>query len=235
MGRVLIACERSGVVRRAFIAAGHDAWSCDFEPADDGSNRHIRGDVRDHLDDGWDLLTVMHPPCPLLCNSGVRWLYLDGREENGPDPKRWAELEEAAAFYRTLRNAKQIKRRAIENPIMHKHAIRLTQRGQVQFIQPWWFGDPFFKATGLELIGLPLLRATDRLTPPKPGSAEHTAWSAVHRHSGWGKHAADRARARSQTFPGPALAMASQWGALLPGHVEPEQLNLFPAQEALAA
>lgn len=231
MGRVLIACERSGVVRRAFIAAGHDAWSCDLEPADDGSNRHIRGDVRDHLDDGWDLLAVMHPPCPLLCNSGARWLYIDGREENGPDPQRWAELDEAAAFYRTLRDAKSIPRKAVENPIMHKHAIRLTRRGKVQFIQPWWFGDPFFKATGLELIDLPPLRATNRLTPPRPGTAEHKAWSAIHRAA----PGPDRAKFRSQTFPGAALAMASQWGALLSGHVEPEQLDLFPAREAQAA
>lgn len=232
MGRVLVACERSGVVRRAFLAAGHDAWSCDIETADDGSNRHIRGDVRDHLNDGWDLLAVMHPPCTVLCNSGAKWLYIGGRKINGPEPTRWAELEQAAAFYRTLRDATEIPRRAIENPIMHEHAIRLTGRGKVQFVQPWWFGDPFFKATGLELVNLPALCATNRLTPPKPGTTEHKAWSVIHRASGWGKHAADRARARSQTFPGPALAMASQWGALLPGHVEPEQTDFFPMLEA---
>lgn len=232
MGRVLIACERSGVVRRAFLAVGHDAWSCDIEPADDGSNRHIRGDVRDYLDDGWDLLAVMHPPCTVLCNSGAKWLYIGGKRINGPDPQRWADLEHGAAFYRTLRDAKQIRRRAIENPIMHKHAIRLTRRGKVHFVQPWHYGDPFFKATGLELIDLPRLRDTDRLTPPRPGTPEHRAWSAVHRASGWGKHAADRARVRSQTFPGVALAMASQWGSLLPGHVEPAQSNFFPMLEA---
>ncbi|WP_207906149.1 hypothetical protein [Novosphingobium sp. ST904] len=74
---------------------------------------------------------------------------------------------------------------------------------------------------------LPPLRDTNRLTPPRPGSVEHKAWSAVHRASGWGKLAADRARARSETFPGIALAMASQWGSLLPGHVEAEQMELF--------
>lgn len=232
MGRVLVACERSGVVRRAFLAAGHDAWSCDTEAADDGSNRHIRGDVRDHLDEGWDLLAVMHPPCTVLCNSGAKWLYIGGKKVNGPDPQRWAELEESAAFYRTLRDAKQIRRRAIENPIMHKHAIRLTRRGKVHFVQPWHHGDPFFKATGLELIDLPCLRDTDRLTPPRPGTPEHRAWSAVHRASGWGKHAADRARVRSQTFPGIALAMASQWGSLLPGHIEPDQSDFFSILEA---
>lgn len=206
--RVLIACERSGVVRRAFEALGHDAWSCDLEPADDSSNRHIRGDVRDHLDDGRDLLAVTHPPCTILCNSGVRWLYIGGKKVNGPDLGRWAELEEAAAFYRALRDADQIPRRAIENPVMHREAIRLTGRGDVQFVQPWWFGDPFFKATGLERINLPPLLITNKLTPPAAGTAEHKAWSKVHR----APPGPDRARIRSETFPGMAAAMARQWG-----------------------
>ncbi|TDW65381.1 hypothetical protein EDF57_103565 [Novosphingobium sp. PhB55] len=223
MGRVLVACERSGVVRNAFIAAGHDAWSCDIEAADDGSNRHIRGDVRDHLDDGWDLLAVMHPPCTVLCNSGAKWLYIGGKKVNGRDPSRWEDLDTAAAFYRYLRDAKSIRRKAVENPVMHRHAIRLTRRGKVQFVQPWHHGDPFFKATGLELIELPKLRDTNRLSPPRTGTAEHKAWSAVHR----APPGPDRARIRSQTFPGIALAMASQWGSLLPGHVEPEQMEMF--------
>lgn len=77
--RVLIACEFSGVVRRAFAELGHDAWSCDLLPAEDGSNRHYTGDVRDILHDGWDLLMVAHPPCTRLCNSGVRWLSVPPR------------------------------------------------------------------------------------------------------------------------------------------------------------
>ena len=72
--RVLVACEFSGTVRNAFLDKGHDAWSCDLLPSEDGSNRHIRGDARDILNDGWDLLMVAHPPCTRLCNSGVRWL-----------------------------------------------------------------------------------------------------------------------------------------------------------------
>lgn len=212
--RVLIACERSGVVRRAFEARGHDAWSCDIEPADDGSNRHIRGDVLDHLNDGWDLLAVMHPPCTVLCNSGAKHLYLGWRKENGPNPARWAALEEAAAFYRALRDATQIPRRAVENPVMHSHAIKATARGEtggkVQFVQPWWFGDPYFKATGLELIALPPLQPTQKLAPPKAGSEAHKAWSKVHR----APPGPDRARLRSETFPGLAEAMAEQWGGL---------------------
>jgi hypothetical protein len=206
--RVLVACERSGVVRRAFLACGHDAWSCDTEAADDGSNRHIRGDVRDHLNDGWDLLAVMHPPCTVLCNSGVKHLYIGGRKENGPYAPRWDALTEAAEFYRSLRDAVQIPRRAVENPVMHGHAIKATKRGNVQFVQPWWFGDPYFKATGLELIGLPPLIATNRLMPPKANTDAHKQWSAVHREP----PGPDRARRRSQTFPGMANAMANQWG-----------------------
>lgn len=213
-GRVLIGCERSGVMRRAFLALGFDAWSCDLEPSDDGSNRHIRDDLRNHLDGGWDLLAVMHPPCTILCNSGVRWLYIGGQRVNGRDEARWLELDQAADFYRACRDA-PIERRAIENPVMHREAIRLTGRGKTQFVQPWWFGEPFFKATGFELINLPELVPTKRLTPPAPGTDEHKAWSRVHRSSGWGRLAMDRARLRSQTFPGLAAACAAQWGATL--------------------
>src|SRR5260221_3737084 len=89
--RVLIACETSGIVRRAFLARGHDAWSCDLLPSEDASNRHMIGDARDLLGEGWDLLMVAHPPCTRLCNSGVRWL-------TSPPPGRtkaelWAELD----------------------------------------------------------------------------------------------------------------------------------------------
>lgn len=211
MPRVLVACERSGVVRRAFIARGFDAWSCDTEAADDGSNRHIRGDVLDHLHDGWDLLAVMHPPCTVLCNSGAKWLYIGGRKVNGPDPQRWADLAAAAAFYRALRDARQIPRRVVENPVMHSHAIKATARGMVQFVQPWWFGDPYFKATGLELVNLPPLVPSDKLVPPPAGTAEHKAWSAVHREP----PGPDRAKRRSQTYPGLAAAMAQQFGDVL--------------------
>jgi hypothetical protein len=166
--RVLIGCERSGVLRRAFLALGIDAWSCDLEPADDGSNRHIRGNLLDHLDDGWDLLAVMHPPCTRLCNSGVRWLYIGGRRANGHDRKAWADLRAAAAFYRACRERGNIPRRALENPVMHRHATALTARPRVRFVQPWWFGDPYFKSTGFELINLPPLVPTNKLVPPAP-------------------------------------------------------------------
>jgi hypothetical protein len=204
--RILIGCETSGVVRRAFAARGHDVWSCDLLPAEDGSNRHIRGDIRDHLNDGWDMLAVLHPPCTRLCNSGVRWL-------STPPPGRtrdemWADLDEGAALFSACWNA-PIERVAVENPVMHKHArdrIENYQR-QAQTVQPWWFGEPAFKATSLYLRGLPPLTPTNRLTPPKPGTEEHKAWSAIHR----APPGPNRWAFRSRTFDGIAAAMADQW------------------------
>lgn len=207
--RVLIGCERSGETRRKFRERGHDAWSCDIEWSDDCSPHHIRGDVLDNLHLGWDLM-IAHPECRYLANSGAKWLYIDGRSENGPDPARWEAMERAAEFYCRLRDA-PIPFKAIENPVMHQHAVRLIEPGPRQVVQPWWFGDPAFKATGFELINLPRLFATNRLTPPKPGTDEHKRWSFIHRMP----PGPERARLRSRTFAGIATACADQWGGLL--------------------
>ncbi|MBZ7921642.1 hypothetical protein [Ensifer adhaerens] len=225
--RVLVGCETSGRVRRAFLDRGHDAWSCDLLRADDGSNRHIVGDVRDLLGDGWDLLAVMHPPCTRLCNSGVRWLD-DPVQKNPPDEATPAEklawaglslderriimhrlLDEGAALFSACWNA-PIQRVAVENPIMHKHAkARIVNYEQpAQTVQPWWFGEAAFKGTSFYLRGLPPLTATNRLIPPKSGTEEHKAWSAIHRAS----PGPDRWKIRSATFQGIAEAMAEQWG-----------------------
>lgn len=205
--RVLIGCETSGVMRRAFAARGHDVWSCDLLPAEDGSNRHITGDIRDHLNDGWDLLAVMHPPCTRLCNSGVRWLH---RPPNGRTLEQmWDELDEAVALFSACWSA-PIPRRAIENPVMHRHARERMPANlpKPQIVQPWWFGEPFFKATGFYLDGLPPLEATNRLVSPKPGTADHKRWSAIHR----APPGPDRWKFRSRTFDGVAEACADQWG-----------------------
>ena len=212
--RVLIACEFTGMVRRAFLARGHDAWSCDLLPAEDKSNQHIQGNVRDILDNGWDML-IAHPPCTRLCNSGVRWLH---SPPNGKTLEQmWQELHEGAELFSTLWNA-DIPYRAIENPVMHKHAKKLIENYQPpeQPVQPWWFGDPQFKATGLYLANLPPLVATNRLTPPKKGSKEHKAWSRVHRMP----PGPQRAKERSRFFPGIADAMAEQWGNVVSAQVE---------------
>lgn len=204
--RVLVGCETSGVVRRAFAALGHDVWSCDLLPADDGSNRHMICDIRDVLNDGWDLLAVMHPPCTRLCNSGVRWLHVPPKRHTKAE--MWEELEEGAELFSECWNA-PIARVCVENPVMHKHAReRIRNYQRPHYVQPWWFGNKAFKATGLSLRGLPELEPTDKLIPPAKGTDEHKAWSQVHRAS----PGPDRWKQRSKTYQGIADAMAMQWG-----------------------
>jgi hypothetical protein len=214
MSRILIACEFSGTVRRAFTARGHDAWSCDLRPAEDGSNRHYTGDVRDILSDGWDMLIVAHPPCTRLCNSGVRWLTT-------PPPGRalsemWAELDEGAALFSTLWNA-PVPRVAVENPVMHRHAKEriIGFQPAAQSVQPWEYGDWETKRTCLWLRGLPPLVPTYRTIAEAraglglPDDAQPVA--RVHRMA----PGDDRAKERSRFFDGIARAMAEQWGNLL--------------------
>lgn len=196
--RVLVACEFSGTVRRAFAARGFDAWSCDLLPSEDRSNKHIVGDARDILRDGWDMLIVCHPPCTRLCNSGVRWLH---RPPAGVSlGSIWRDLDDAAALFSTFWNA-PIERIAIENPVMHRHAKAriVNYRPFVQSIQPWQFGHPETKRTCLWLKNLPPLVPTKIVEgreqrvfrmPPSP----------------------DRWKERSRFFEGIAEAMAMQWG-----------------------
>lgn len=201
--KVLVACEYSGRVRDAFIARGHDAMSCDLLPTDK-PGPHYQGDVLDVLRDGWDLM-IAHPPCTRLTNAGVRWL------KEPPTDKTlvqiWQEFFDGVEFYKALRNA-PIPKKAIENPVMHKHAKELLGNIKRQIVQPWHFGDEAFKATGFELIGLEPLKETNRLNPPKPGTDEHKKWSFIHRAT----PSPDRWKLRSTTFPGIAAAMAEQWG-----------------------
>ncbi len=208
--RILVACETSGKVREAFRKRGHDATSCDLLPADDGSNHHIVCDVRELLvPDRWDLMIVAHPPCTRLCNSGVRWLT---KPPNGKTlDQMWAELDEGAELFSECWNA-PVARVAVENPVMHKHAkARIRNfKPAAQTVQPWWFGEPAFKATGLYLRGVPELVATNKLTPPAPGTQAHKDWSKIHRAPP-GKN---RWKIRSETFQGVADAMADQWGGL---------------------
>ena len=228
--RVLIGCEQSGAVRKAFAALGFDAWSCDLLPDDEQSNRHMQRDIREVLTDNWDL-AIMHPPCTRLTNAGVRWLtgmpptklnrehYSEAEAEAYKTMTvfqrsrfMWDSLEQGAALFSDCWNA-DIPLMAVENPIMHKYAKERIRNYQdaSQTVQPWWFGDEAFKGTGLYLRGLPCLVPTDKLTPPKAGTDEHKEWSAIHRATP-GK---DRSKIRSRTFQGIADAMASQWGAVL--------------------
>lgn len=211
--RILVACEFSGVVRRAFAHRGHDAWSCDLLPAEDGSNKHIVGDARNHLNDGWDLLMVAHPPCTRLCNSGVRWLRSPPHGRSLEE--MWAELEIAADLFSTFWNA-PIHRIAIENPIMHGHA-KARIRGYeapAQTVQPWQFGHGETKAICLWLKNLSALRPTSVVAGRR---------ARVHRMP----PGENRWRERSRFFPGVAEAMASQWGDL--DNLHPIQPSLFEA------
>lgn len=237
--KILIACESSGRVRDAFTRAGHFAMSCDLL-ATESPGPHYEGDVRDVLYTGeWDMM-IAHPTCTRLTNSGVRWLIEPPKKlatwqykadvvaayaKMDRDQRlafMWSELRDGADFYKMLRDA-PIERKAIENPIMHCHASKIIQPGTRQVVQPWWFGDEAFKATGFELIGLPPLVATNRLTPPKSGTPEHTAWSKVHMAS----PGPNRWRDRSRFYPGMAEAMAQQWGKL--------DFSLHQAQPGLLA
>lgn len=187
--RVLVACEFSGTVRDAFRARGHDAMSCDILPTERPDGPHHQGDVRDVLDDDWDLM-VAHPPCTYLANSGVRWLY----EKEG----RWDLMRQGAEFFKMLLDA-PIPRIAVENPVMHKHARAIIGEGPTQTVQPYEFGTAETKRTGLWLRGLPKLVPTEIVTGP--------IHARVHRMA----PSPDRWRERSRFYPSIAAAMAEQW------------------------
>lgn len=185
--RVLVACEFSGVVRRAFRALGHDAWSCDLLPAEDDSPWHYQDDVFHVLPKSvaaWDLL-IAHPPCTDLAVSGDRHFAAkraDGRQERA--------LEFVSALMAFP------GRYCIENPIS---IISNRIRKPDQIIQPWQFGHGETKATCLWLNGLMPLRPTNIVE----GRAAR-----VHRMP----PGPNRWKERSRTFDGIAQAMAEQWG-----------------------
>jgi site-specific DNA-cytosine methylase len=184
--RVLVACEFSGVVRDAFEARGHDAWSCDLLPCERGG-KHFQEDVRQlllaQMVNPWDLM-ICHPPCTHLAVSGARWFKDKEKEQR-----------DALAFVCALLSA-NIPMIALENPIS---IISSKIRKPDQIIQPWQFGHGQTKATCLWLKNLPKLVPTNIVTgreprvhhmPPRP----------------------DRWKERSRTLQGIAEAMADQWG-----------------------
>ena len=185
--KILVACESSGEVRDAFIALGHDAISCDYEPSEK-PGPHIIGDATPWLRKEWDLV-IAHPPCTYLANSGVSWLFRQ--------PGRFEKLNDAAAFFKLCLNA-NAPLVAVENPIMHKYAKELVGRAHNFTIQPWEFGHGDTKRTAFWTKNLPPLIATQyvegreqRVLAEPPGP--------------------DRQRNRSRTYPGIAAAMAKQW------------------------
>lgn len=176
--RVLVACEYSGRVRDAFLSRGHDAWSCDVRPA---AGRHIQGDVRNYLADGWDFM-VGHPPCTYLCRSGYRWFQRS--------KLRYVYFNEAVRFFYDLWNA-DIPSICLENPIPHTLARRhLPDYHQV--IQPWMFGDAVSKRMCL------WLKDCCRMEPDYVVPGSMSAFQRIPKAE------------RSVTFPGVARAISEQ-------------------------
>jgi len=180
--RVLVGCEFSGIVREAFKAKGHNAWSCDLLQTEI-PGQHIQGDLLEFINDGWDL-AIFHPPCTHLAVSGARWFKY-----------KQAEQAEALEFVRVLLNA-PIEKIALENPVS---IISTRIRKPSQIVQPWMFGHGETKTTCLWLKNLPLL---------KPTNIVEGREARIHRMP----PSKDRGKLRSITFQGLAEAMADQWG-----------------------
>ena len=191
--KVLIACEYSGIVRNAFAAKGHDAWSCDILPTESPGN-HIKGDVLKHLDKGWDLM-IAHPPCTYLSNAGARFLYPKGKLNKD----RYKLGLKAKEFFMALYNA-PINKICVENPISSR-IFELPKHTQT--IQPYEYGHPVQKKTCLWIKNLKTLTPTKVIQKPQstkiPGN-----W--------FNKGGKDRQKNRSKFFQGIANAMADQWG-----------------------
>ena len=184
--RVLVACEESQEVCKAFRALGHEAYSCDIQPCSGGHPEwHLQVDALELLKMRWDLI-IAHPPCTDLSVSGARWFAekrADGRQQRSID------------FFMKFARC-DCPRVAIENPI---GIMSTVWRKPDQIIQPWQFGHGETKATCLWLKGLPELKPTDIVE-----GREHRIWKMP--------PGAERSKLRSKTYTGIAKAMAEQWG-----------------------
>lgn len=194
---ILVACECSGVVRRAFRELGHHAWSCDVLPTDDASPYHHKIDIVKLLQAQgpwqWDLM-IAHPPCTYISNMSNCRIHEPGRKS----------LRDAGmGFFMTLANC-EIPRIAIENP---RGLPEREWRPADQIIQPWQFGHPESKATCLWLKNLPLLKPTNIVEPKRK-------WDGKRWRTWVDRFGSNNAHLRSVTFPGIAKAMAEQWGGL---------------------
>lgn len=205
--KVLIACEFSGIVRDAFIAKGHDAWSCDILPTEK-EGPHIQGDVLEILDGGWDMM-IAHPPCTYLSNVANKHYNEEMYGKKAIERKK--KREEAINFFYILLNA-PIKKIAIENPI---GILSTRYRKPDQIIQPYYFGDNEQKTTCLWLKNIPKLLYNNNYEKPNP-----TGWTMDKNGKIKSHYFTDmppneklhRSLVRSRTFQGIANAMANQWG-----------------------
>lgn len=203
--KVLVACEYSGRVRNAIAARGHDAWSCDFRETEK-PGKHIVGDVRDILNDGWDAM-IAHPYCTYNTLAGIRWMYHPDdthlppplRRRHPKYPNRMEDFKEGISLFQDLQNA-PIERIAIENSIPHGLMTAIVGN-YTQLVQPWMHGSPYTKAACLWLKGFKRLQATTH-----KGNFDRII-AACHSEA----PGPDRERNRSRTDPGIANAMAEQW------------------------
>ncbi len=191
--RALVACEFSGHVRDAFRDKGHDAWSCDLLGS--LSRYHIQYDVTKILGDNWDLL-IAHPPCTALCVSG-NGTYAPGKD-------KYHERLAAIEFFKIFLDA-PVEKICVENPV---GVISTALLRPSQYVQPYQFGHPESKRTGLWLKNLPLLQATNVLDKPSCGYWENQTPSGQNKIG----PSPDRGLLRSITYSGIAKAMAEQWG-----------------------
>ncbi len=193
--KILIACEFSGIVRKAFQKKGHDAWSCDFLETEIESKKHIRGPVESLLPGNWDMM-IAFPPCTYLTTTANK-VFLN-------NPGRWEKRLDAMWFVYKLMNT-DINKICIENP---KGVISSHIRKPDQYIQPYEHGHPDSKMTGLWLKNLPLLKPTNIIKPEWMTAPSGKRMSKTHWYNGG---SAKSAKIRSITYQGIANAMAEQW------------------------
>jgi len=213
--KILIGCEFSQVVTKAFRDLGHEAYSCDLEPGEINPDWHYQCDVREILNEGWDL-AIFHPPCTYLTVTGNKWFYhpedkdlpTNQRRPHPRFPNRQQQREDGKEFFMTLINA-PIPKIAVENPI---GIMSTVYRKPDQIIQPWQFGHEASKSTCLWLKNLPLLQPTNVVD-----KGEFVIYKSGKRMTKWYADAAKhdpktREKIRNTTFQGIADAMAKQWG-----------------------
>jgi len=200
--RVLVACEYSGTVRDAFAAKGHYALSCDLLPTDKPGN-HYQGDVFNIINDGWDLM-IAHPPCTYLTVTGNKWFKPEFKDRF---PDRHKHREEALQFFVSLFNS-SIPKVCLENPVGY---VSTAFSKPTQYVQPYEFGDPHSKKTGLWLKGLPPLLST-LIVQPVFHTYKDGRRDPIWHYETMKLKPLERMKARSKTFQGIADAMANQWG-----------------------
>lgn len=213
--KVLVACEESQEVCKAFRARGHEAYSCDIQPCSGGHPEwHIQDNVLKHLE-GWDLI-IAHPPCTYLTVAGNRYFSI---ERYGIKAiKRMEQRREAVEFFMEIAGA-ACDHIAIENPVGYMNTY---YRKPDQIIQPWQFGHPVSKKTCLWLKNLPMLVPTNIVEPEiihskgKSGGYSGPSWIVRDENGKILPYGDPRvAKARSKTYSGIAAAMAEQWGDIL--------------------